>query len=90
MTPWNIPVAVDLQRFHDAARMIELDGVEGYHSCCKRFGTDIANALVVAHCRMMAIAEKEKATGFCGWPDEDTTKRANELLRNVVGNPFKV
>lgn len=40
-----------LERAHAAARMIELDGIEGYHTCCDRFGEDVANALVVAFLR---------------------------------------
>jgi hypothetical protein len=31
--------------------MIELDGIEGYFSCCEKFGEDVANALVVAFLR---------------------------------------
>jgi len=40
-----------LERAHAAAKMIEVDGIEGYHSCCQRFGEDVANALVVMFLR---------------------------------------
>lgn len=40
-----------LAELQEAAKMIEVDGVEGYHSCARRFGRDVADALVVAHVR---------------------------------------
>lgn len=40
-----------LERFHQAAKMIETDGVEAYHSVSRKFGSDIAAALVIAFMR---------------------------------------
>lgn len=37
----------DLARYHEACQMIEYDGIEGYQTCCKRFGTDIANFILI-------------------------------------------
>lgn len=41
----------DLDRLHDAAKMIEYDGVEAYYTCVERYGEDIANALIIAFLR---------------------------------------
>lgn len=34
-----------------AAKMIEVDGDEGYHACCRSFGEEVATLLLVAHLR---------------------------------------
>ena len=41
----------DLARYHDAARKIEADGVEAYHTVAEIHGTEVANLLLVAHLR---------------------------------------
>ena len=40
-----------LSNYHDAAKMIETDGIEAYHTVSERFGNDIASALLIAHIR---------------------------------------
>jgi hypothetical protein len=42
----------DLRRFHEAARMVELDGVEAYFSLEHRFGREVAGMLVVLFLRL--------------------------------------
>ncbi len=37
--------------YHEAAKMIETDGVEAYHTVSERFGSDVAGALLVAFIR---------------------------------------
>jgi hypothetical protein len=41
----------DVERFHAAAKMIEADGVDAIQSCTRKFGKDIAGALLVAFIR---------------------------------------
>jgi hypothetical protein len=41
-----------LRRAHQAARIIETDGIEGYRTCTERFGADVANALLVLFLRI--------------------------------------
>lgn len=41
----------ELNRLHDAAKIIEYDGAQAYRTCCQRFGKDITNALLVAYFR---------------------------------------
>jgi len=62
-----------LRKAHEAAKMIELDGAEAFHTCCQRFGHDVGAALVVAHIRHRLNPEGK-------WPDEDLESRANEVL----------
>lgn len=40
-----------LASYHEAAKMIETDGVEAYHTVSERFGSDVAGALLVAFIR---------------------------------------
>ncbi|MHA2427582.1 MAG: hypothetical protein ACXADB_06130 [Candidatus Hermodarchaeia archaeon] len=40
-----------LARFNAAAKMIELDAEEAFHTCCDRFGFDVAGMLLVAFLR---------------------------------------
>lgn len=37
--------------YHEAAKMIETDGVEAYHTVSERFGSDVAGVLLVAFIR---------------------------------------
>src|ERR1700721_3048866 len=39
------------ERYHEAAKLIEANGIEGYKTCFNRFGQDIADALMVAWLR---------------------------------------
>lgn len=41
----------EIERFHAAAKMIEADGVDAIQTCTRRFGKDIAGALLVAFIR---------------------------------------
>ena len=38
-------------RFHKAARMIELDGAEGYFTCRDKFGADVAGMALIMWAR---------------------------------------
>ena len=60
-------------RFHAAAKMIELDGPEGYFSCRERFGPEIAGMALVMWQRMKVPLRKE-------WPDDALVDRVNNLL----------
>lgn len=40
-----------LNGYHDAAKMIETDGIEAYHTVSERFGSDVAAVLVITHIR---------------------------------------
>jgi hypothetical protein len=69
--------SVDLQRFHDAAKMIEYDGDQAYRTCCERFGSDIAGVLLVAFLRRAARTEEM-------YPEpEDLREKVNEYLRKL-------
>ena len=54
--------------------MIELDGLDAYHTCYERFGPSIANALAVAFCRRAVNPQLD-------WPTDEHTKAANKLLQ---------
>lgn len=41
----------DLYRYHSAAKLIEVDAEGGYASCCKLYGTDIANMALIMYYR---------------------------------------
>ena len=41
----------DLSRYHAAAKLIEEEGDEGYHTCVARYGVEMANILLIAHLR---------------------------------------
>lgn len=63
-----------LERFHQAAKMIETDGVEAYHSISRRFGSDIAAALIIAFVR-------RNHGSMDTWPArEDIVPRTNRVL----------
>lgn len=40
-----------LQQMQEAAKLIEIDGVEAYHTTVSRFGLEVAQLLLVAHLR---------------------------------------
>lgn len=41
----------DLQRFHEAAKLIEVDAEQGYLACKRKYGYEIATALLIAFYR---------------------------------------
>jgi hypothetical protein len=49
----------EAKRFHDAARVIELDGAEGYFSCCDRFGPEVAGMALVMWTRCHFSSEND-------------------------------
>ena len=63
----------DVKRFHAAARIIEIDGTEGYFSCCERFGSEIAGMALVAWLRA------KNGTDY--WPREELIDEVNKILR---------
>lgn len=65
-----------LTQFHEAAKMIEADGIEAYYSVCERFGEDIAGALLIAHLRRAWGSMKG------GWPPSpELVEEVNRVLR---------
>jgi len=43
--------SAELDRFHSAAKSIEYDGIEAIVSCSKKYGRDVAGALLIAFLR---------------------------------------
>lgn len=65
---------IDLPRYHHACKLIEVDGVHGYRTCRERYGTEIANALLVAFFRRCHSSEEQYPP-----PDSLETDVANAL-----------
>lgn len=64
----------DMQRYHDAAKMIETDGIYAYNTVSKKYGEEIANFLVVAFLRRNHNPSDQ-------WPaPENTIKQVREDL----------
>ena len=63
----------EVERFHAAAKIIELDGVEGVRTCAERFGKDVAGALLVAF-----IRRNLNPNG--AWPTDKTKDGADRAL----------
>lgn len=60
--------------FHAAAKLIETDGVNGYRTCCERFGKKTANQLIIAYLRLTFNPEKQ-------WPaPENLEEQVNNTL----------
>lgn len=74
----------DMRRYHHAAKIIETDGVHGYHTACGRYGEEVANFLLVAFLRRNHNPEGR-------WPaPEDTQEKVMKDLEShglVQGNP---
>lgn len=67
----------DLDRFHDAAKMIEYDGAQAYRTCCERFGKDVANALLIAYFRRNVMT----GSPLNVFPEpEDLREKVNKML----------
>jgi hypothetical protein len=62
----------DATRFHAAAKIIELDGTEGYFTCCKKFGDEIVGAVLVTWLRAKHATSE--------WPTEELVDKVNEIL----------
>jgi len=71
----------EVKRFHAAARMIELDGGEGYFSCRDKFGADIAGAALVMYLRGCQMVFDECPR--LGYVDEEFDERVNEGMREL-------
>lgn len=63
-----------LTRFHQAAKMIETDGVEAYHSVSQRFGSDVATALLIAFIR------RNHGSTDAYPPRENIVQKTNKVL----------
>lgn len=63
-----------LERFHQAAKMIETDGVEAYHLVSQKFGSDIAAALLIAFIR------HNNGSMDTYPPREDVVQKTNQVL----------
>lgn len=64
---------IDLRRAHNACKMIELDGAEAFHTCCERFGTEVAVMLLVSFFRHQLNPKGE-------WPQEELEQEVNDAL----------
>ena len=65
----------DLERLHNACKMIEYDGVEAYHSCVERYGREVANILIISFLR-------RTLGGFPTFPEQkDIRKKVNDFLK---------
>lgn len=66
----------DLRRYHEAAKIIEDDGVYGYRTCCAKFGTEIANFLLVAYLRQVCGST-------ANWPaPDDIQDQVKQILKD--------
>jgi len=88
------------QEFDDAnaaARIIELDGVGGYHTCCQRFGEAVANALLTLYLRRgetsphesdrkLAVAKVLKEHGLVVPRTDDELYKVIEEQTRGLGN----
>lgn len=66
----------EAKRFHAAAKMIEDDGPEGYYSCRRQFGTEIAGAVLVTWTRARLCDPNV-------WPDQGLMERTDKALRKT-------
>lgn len=65
---------MDLAKCHQAAKIIETDGVGGYWTCRERFGKEIADVLIVALLRKVYNPDEQ-------WPAPDgLAEKVNEQL----------
>ncbi len=65
----------DLERFHDAAKIIEIDAEHGYLTCKRRFGHEVATALLVAFYR------REFGSMESYPPRDEVIEKTNEYLK---------
>lgn len=73
--PTVMLTAENITQYHQAAKIIETDGCEGYFTCQERFGTDIAATALVTWLR--AIYNKADS-----WPEpEDLIEKVNNIIR---------
>lgn len=64
-----------VSKYHAAAKLIETDGVNGYRACAARYGTEIANTLIVAFLRRCENPNQQ-------WPEPgDTEEKVNAILK---------
>jgi hypothetical protein len=72
-------------RFHKVARMIELDGAEGYFSCCERFGSDVAGMALImwSRCKLQGSDDKYPSLEVHQELMEETNKILVEAGRMV-------
>lgn len=63
----------EVLRFHQACKMIELDGVEAYFTCRSRFGPELAGAALV----MWLRCQTNRNDGF---NNEDIIEEVNQIL----------
>ncbi len=63
-----------LQRYHAAAKIIEYDGAEGYHTCVERHGVEVANFLLIAFLRHVAGSKNTFPT------PEDIPEKVSKML----------
>jgi len=67
----------DAERFHQAAKMIEDDGCEGYFSCCQKFGREVAGTALVMWLRL------QKNPNYC-WPaPEGLPEEVNKIMQDA-------
>ena len=71
----SVMTEAQTEKFHQAAKMIESDGVEAYQTVYRRFGKDIAGAVLVAFLRSQFSVNE-------GWPvSEEVREKTNGVLR---------
>jgi hypothetical protein len=68
----------DLARFHAAAKIIEVDGVEGYRTCREKFGVEISQMALVMFLRN-AVGSTESYPPEGGF--ERVVEDVNKLLK---------
>lgn len=64
----------EVERFHDAATMIEKDGVEAYFHCRHCYGYQIAGMALVMWLRCQKLPAGE-------WPHSGIDEEVNKILR---------
>lgn len=66
----------EVEKLHDAAKIIEYDGAQGYYACVEKFGVQIANAMLVAFLR--------RSFGPVSFPEQEGLReKVNEHLASV-------
>ena len=64
----------EIERYHAAAKLIEIDGCQGYFTCKQRFGGTIAGMALVAWLRGQKLDP-------LGWPRDELVEEVNKILR---------
>lgn len=66
-----------IRELQEAARKIEIDGAEAYHTVRRMVGEDIARVLLIAHLRRQLGSMKSYP------PDPDIDGRVEEMLQEM-------